>query len=321
MSYEVARSACVLFDLSDHGKLEAVGSEAAVFLHNLSTNDIKTLPDWHGRELFFCNVTARTLAHGSIWRWPAQGKQDRFWLDFPPGLIQKIYQHLDRHLISEDVTLTDLTASLGQFHLAGPQVAAVLAAAGIPDCAAMPPWTFRTLDDGVILRRIDCLGLPGFDLLMPSEGETVWRDRLRVAGAPPGDAATFDILRVEAGTPRYGLDLDETTFAPEVNRTAQAISYNKGCYLGQEPIVMARDRGIVQRSLVGLRLDHVVPPGSLLYRDGKEVGRTTSSVHSPRLGPIALAYVRRLCQEPGTALEVEAGGRRRMVEVVALPFA
>src|SRR5207244_9526745 len=130
----------------------------------------------------------------------------------------------------------------------------------------------------------------------------VWGLLLR-AGAKPAGLQAYESLRVEAGTPVYGVDMDETRFIVEVGRTAQAISYNKGCYLGQEPVVMARDRGQVQRTLLGLKLagEEPVPPGSKLFRDGKEVGVTASSVVSPGLGrPIAMAYVKRGNQEPGT---------------------
>ncbi len=121
------------------------------------------------------------------------------------------------------------------------------------------------------------------------------------------------MLRVEAGRPREGTDIDDTTFAPEVGRIAETICYTKGCYLGQESIVMARDRGQVNRSLVGVRLPKgSVPHGSLLFAGGKEVGRVTSSVHSPRLDTaIGLAYVRRGYQEAGTLVEVEAAGALR----------
>jgi folate-binding protein YgfZ len=235
--------------------IEVNGTEAAVFLHNLATNDIKSLAANQKCETFFCTATAKVIAHGWVWRMPPQGKRDLFYLDVDPGCADKLYQHLDRHLISEDVTLRKLTEK------------------------EMGPAT-------------DAFG----------------------------DAETLDIRRVEAGMPLYGKDMDETTFVAEVGRTKEAISYNKGCYLGQEPIVMARDRGIVQRTLLGLKLDDVVPSGSLLYRDGKEVGRTTSCVRSPRFGPIALAYVKRGSQAPGTVLEVEANGQRRPATVAALPF-
>ncbi len=173
------------------------------------------------------------------------------------------------------------------------------------------------------VRRHSPLGVPGYDLLcLRGRAETVWQMLLR-AGAKPAGRAAWEILRVEAGTPAQGQDIDETTFAPEVGRTAQAISYAKGCYLGQEPIVMARDRGQVNRTLLGLKLPNgPVPHNSPLFRDGREVGRVTSCVVSPRMGSaVGLGYVRRGNQEPGTVLEVDVQGQRHPAEVAALPFA
>jgi glycine cleavage system aminomethyltransferase T len=116
--------------------------------------------------------------------------------------------------------------------------------------------------------------------------------------------------------------IDSPKFVPEVGRARQVICYTKECYLGQEPIVMARDRGQVNRTLLGLKLvGDPAPHGSLVYRDGKEVGRVTSSLQSPRLGTIALAYIRRGNQEAGTAVEVEGEGTRRPAVVSALPIA
>lgn len=313
---DAVHSACVFFDCGDRGKIEADGSEAAVFLHNLSTNDIKGLAPGTGCEAFFCTATAKLLAHGWVWREPPEGKRDRFWLDLAPGLGEKMYGHLDRYLISEDVTLTDQTALLGQLHLVGPRAADVLLAAGFHP---LQPWS-RASFRGAI-RCTDPLGIPGYDLLFPAGEASTIRDGLLAAGAIAGDPATWDILRLEAGLPVFGLDMDETTFAPEVNRTATAISYHKGCYLGQEPIVMARDRGVVQRFLVGLRSSDLLARGNLLFRDGKEIGRVTSSVVSPGLGPIALGYIRRGNQAPGTSVEVEQNGVRLPATVQGLPFA
>jgi folate-binding protein YgfZ len=164
--------------------------------------------------------------------------------------------------------------------------------------------------------------MPGYDLLCPgAEAAGLWR-KLVSSGARPAGREAWEVLRIEAGTPVYGADIDETTFAPEVGRIERTISYDKGCYLGQEPIVMARDRGVVQRGLVGLVVgDEPVPAGSQLYREFKEVGRTTSSVRSPRLGvAVALAYVRRGAQKPGTELEMESAAGRRTVRVIKLPM-
>lgn len=317
--YEATRTTAALFDRSSRGKLTATGTDAAVFLHNLSTNDVKALPPGHGCEAFFCTATAKVVAHGTLWREPPEGKRERVWLDLPAGLAEKTYQHLDRYLISEDVTLADHTAALAQLHLAGPQALSMLAAVGL-DVGAWQPHTFRTID-GWTVRMVDPLGVPGCDLLgPPGEAPALWQ-RLVAAGARPAGLVAWEAARLEAGTPEYGKEIFDTTFAPEVGRTA-AISYQKGCYLGQEPIVMARDRGMVQRGLVGLLAGaDPLPVGTLLYFAGKEVGRILSSVHSPRLGQaIALAAVRRAQTAADTELEADVAGVRRPVRVAALPL-
>src|SRR5215210_2615056 len=155
--------------------------------------------------------------------------------------------------------------------------------------------------------------MQGVDLIIPQPESENAKEHLQAAGALAGDEATWEVLRIEAGWPLFGKDIDADRLVMEVGRTRQAISYAKGCYLGQEPIVMARDRGVVQRGLVGLLLGaEPAPLGSLLYRDSKEVGRTASCVVSPTLGQaIALAYARHGSQAPGTVREVEVGGARR----------
>ena len=311
--YEAIRGGCALLDRSTRGKVEVAGTEAAVFLHNLCTNDIKKLPALSGCEAFWCNITAKVVAHGFVWRRPDEGKRQTFSLDLPPALADKMMAHLDKHLISEDATLTDRTTERAQLHLVGPDADRVLASLGLL-ADEMPPLTWREVD-GVEVRRVDALGVPGYDLL--SADGSALRDRLIAAGVRPVGDEAAEVVRVETGTPAYGIDLDETTFAPEVNRTAKAISYNKGCYLGQEPIVMARDRGVVQRLLVSLTFAGPVAVGGVLHRDGKEVGRVTSSVLSPTRGTIGLGYVRRGSQTPGTVLE--AGEGRVSATVAGVP--
>jgi folate-binding protein YgfZ len=307
--YEQARVGAALFDRSHHGKLGVAGSDAATFLHNLSTGDVKNLPEGAGCETFLCTATARVVAHVWIFRHPADGKRQRFSLDVAPGLAARVLAHLDRYLISEDVELADHSAELAQLHLAGPRAAEVLQAA-LGEPAFLEPLRHRPFPPGE-LRRRDLLGVPGYDLLCsPGAAPDLWQ-RLVQAGARPAGREAWEVLRVEACIPAFGIDMDDSTFAPEVGRTAQAISYTKGCYLGQEPIVMARDRGVVQRSLVGLKLAEPVAPGTVLHQDGKEVGRVTSCVTSPRQGVIALGYVKRGSQTPGTVLQ--ADGRRAEV--------
>jgi tRNA-modifying protein YgfZ len=147
---------------------------------------------------------------------------------------------------------------------------------------------------------------------------------LTAAGAVRGTHETFETLRIEAGTPFFGPDIDENRFVMEVGKATRAVSYNKGCFLGQEPIVMARDRaGHVNRAFLGIKVlegQTPLPSGTKLFHEGQEVGVVTSSCLSPRLGAsIALGYLRWKHQEPGTRMEAEVNGGRVAVEVVGLP--
>jgi folate-binding protein YgfZ len=327
--YRRARAGAAVFDLSHRGKVELTGPEAAVFLHNLTTNDVKGLPYSCGCEAFLCNVQARVLAWVLVHHLKVfedhlfTASHDAFWLDADPGLNEKVVKHLDRHLISEQVEIADRTQDYAQLHLAGPEAPALLEAAGVKGLAdgelMQAGWGAGTVQ----FRRRDRLGVPGFDVVCPpGEAASLWPSWVG-AGARPAGLEAYEVLRVEAGTPVYGKDIDEGTLAPEVGRTPQAISYTKGCYLGQEPIVRVRDLGHVNRVLTGLKIagTEPVPPGSKLRRDGKEVGHVTSSVFSPGLGTaVALAYVRRGHSEPGTALEVETAGATRQAGVASLPL-
>lgn len=294
----------LLFDFSAHATIEAAGDDARTFLHNLSSNDIKGLPEWHGREAFFLTATAKVVGHAWVWRRPPAGKVETLEIDAPAGLGPKLFAHLKRYLISEDVELTDRTAEVARLYLT---------ADAAPFDAA--PLTFH-VRDGVTVRRRDLLGRPGFDLVGPPDEVADLRQTLLAAGATAADDATFHALRIEAGMPWFGHDIDETTFAPETGRIAQAISYAKGCYLGQEPVVMARDRGVVQRTLVGLELGDTPLTGPLT-KDGVEVGKVTSAAFSPRLGrAVGLGYAKRGSQAAGTVLRLG----EREVRVAALPF-
>jgi folate-binding protein YgfZ len=323
--YARVRDGAGLFDVSHRGKIELTGPEAAFFLHNLCTNDINDLPVGAGREAFLTTNKARIVSHLYVYHLLLHDGRPALWLDGPPGTAENLLKYLDRYVISEQVEFADRTREFAQLHLAGPQAHAILEKALLDD---VPPLEdlqhmMRTfgVNDTCHIRRHDLLGVPGYDVVcLSARAGNVWQMLTR-AGAHPAGRDAYEILRIEAGTPALGIDLDENTFAPEVGRTKQAICYTKGCYLGQEPIVMARDRGQVNRTLLGLKLpDGPVPHNSLLYHDGKEVGRVTSSVVSPRLGAIGLAYVRRGSQDSGTTLEVDVAGNRHAAVVAALPI-
>jgi folate-binding protein YgfZ len=250
------------------------------------------------------------------------GGRHALWLDVAPGQAETLLKHLDHYQIAEQVETADKTAAFAQMHLTGPRSKEVLERAlgePLPDLQPLQ-HVERTFGASATchVRRNDPLGLPGYDVVCSGpRAASVWQ-MLTAAGATPAGLDAYEVLRVEAGTPEFGKDIDENRFVVETGR-AGAICYTKGCYLGQEPIVMARDRaGHVNRSFRGLKLSNgPAMPGAKLSAGGKEVGVVTSAADSPRLGLVALGYVRRGSEAPGTVLDVEGGGT---AEVTALPI-
>ena len=324
--YREALAGAVLFDRSPSGKVEMSGKDAPSFLHNLCTNDIVGLPLGAGCEAYFCEHRAKVLAHVLVYHVLSAGRHS-FWLDVTPGFNDKVLKHLDRHLISEAVELTDQTEQFAQFHLAGPKAKDVLEAAlaePMPDLAEFLHME-RTFGSTATchVRRHDPLGVPGYDLVCRNDrGEGIWR-MLKAAGAVPAGHQVWETLRIEAGTLVYGIDIGEDRVVMEVARAPRAVSYAKGCYLGQEPIVMARDRaGFVNRAFLGVKVleGGALPAGTKLFRDAAEVGLITSSVMSPRLkAPLAVGYIRCGHQDPGLRLEADTPAGRVPVEVLPFP--
>lgn len=326
--YEASLHAAALFEQSHRGKLEVSGPDAPTFLSNLSTNDVQQLPLGGGCETYFCDHRAKVLAHALAYHVLVEGKH-AFWLDVAVCRKDALLQHLDRHLISEQVELIDHTATFAQFHLAGPAARSVLEkviGSAIPELSEFLHME-RTLGmhSTCHIRRYDPLGVPGYDLVCRIERADAVRQMLQAAGATLGGADAYEILRVENVTPLDGIDIDENRFVMEVARAPRAVCYTKGCFLGQEPIVMARDRaGHINRAFLPLKVleGGVIPSGAKLFAGVAEVGLVTSSVLSPRFGAaIALGYVRRGFQSPGLQLHAETPEGRRLLEVLPGPSA
>lgn len=325
--YTATITAAALFDTSTAAKLELTGPDARMFLGNLCTNDIKNLPLGGGCEAYFCDRLAKVQFQTWIYHLHRADGRNALWVETTPGRNAALAQYLDRYLISERVEIADVTESFAQLHLAGPTAKVVLEKAlgeVVPD---LPEFAHldRTFGDTAAcsVRRREPLGLPGFDIVCRTEhGEGV-RELLIGAGATPATAETHETLRIEAGTPRFGPDIDANRFVMEVGNAARAVSYAKGCFLGQEPIVMARDRaGHVNRAFSAVKVleGEPLPAGAKLIRDGQDVGIVTSSCHSPRLGvPVALGYLRWKHQDVGTRMEAETPSGRQPVEVLGLP--
>jgi tRNA-modifying protein YgfZ len=298
--YQAAVDGAGFFDLSDHAIVEVAGSDARSFLHNLCTQDVKDLPVGATREGFLTTNKARVIAHV----WITHRESNVLWLSMGAGQGDKVLKHLDHFLISEKVELADRSRKVSLLQLVGPKAAELLTRLSIT-----PAWHHRLLN------------LDGYDLFCHAADVGSATLRLIEAGAIRAGSETHQVLRIEAGLPEYAIDIDENRLAMEVNRP-QAISYNKGCYLGQETIVMARDRGQVNRLLMGVKAGSgaPLPHGTKLFRGNEEVGQVTSSTFSPKLGQvIALAYLRRGSWDAGT--EVGIGTANGRVGVVSeLPF-
>ncbi|OWK34739.1 Folate-dependent protein for Fe/S cluster synthesis/repair in oxidative stress [Fimbriiglobus ruber] len=325
--YRAALEGAAIFDYSYAAKLELTGPDAPGFVHNISTNDVKSLPLGGGCETYFCDARARALFVAWVYHIRLADRRNALWLETTPGRGPALIKHLDKFLISEAVEMADVTEQFAQIHVAGPNAKAILESAiadSLPNLAEFQHME-RTFGASAtcMLRRRDPLGVPGYDIVCLNErAEGVWR-MLAAAGGVPAGLDTYEQLRIEAGSPVQGVDFDDTRFVMEVGRAPRAVSYSKGCFPGQEPIVMARDRaGRVNRSFLGLKVlgDVPVPAGAKLTRDGQDVGVVTSSTPTSRLSaPLALGYVHWKHIDVGTRLEAETPMGPQAVEVVGYP--
>jgi aminomethyltransferase len=317
---EAVRERAGVIDRSERGKIEVTGKDRATFLHGLVSNDVKGLAPGQGCESALLDVHGKITALLVVHCLP-----DRLVLETDCGLTEPLMSTIDRYLFSERAELDDVTTAWGIVTVAGPasrKIVEPAIGAAVPD---LPRWGHVVLPwDGMHLRvvRTEETGEDGYDLWAPTqELGRVW-ERLREAGARPVGRDAWDVLRVEAGIVRYGVDVDASTLLLEAP-LAESYSLTKGCYLGQEVVARVTYRGHVNRKIVGFRFaDARVPrAGAPVLVEGKAVGRITSAVLSPALGvALALGFLRREHHQPGTRVEVHGGDEPLSAEVAALPF-
>lgn len=318
--YRAVRQAVGVIDRGDRGLIEATGRDRATFLHALLSNEVKALTPGQGCAATLLDVHGKVQATLLVWV-----LEDRVVMVTPPGMGATVYEQLDKYLFAEKVTLEDVGSAHGLLLLAGPQAPALvrrLAGQAPPEA----PWSSvaATLDgvDVRLVRGAAETGEAEVWLLMPAaQSSRVW-DTLVAAGARPVGQSAVETLRIEAGTPRFGRDVDPSVLLPEIPFDA-LVSQTKGCYPGQEVVVRIRDRGHVNRHLRGLLLDSAEVPetGADVLADGAAVGRVTSATRSPALGrAIALGFVRRQHAAPGTRVEIRSGDRTLGATVSELPF-
>ncbi len=284
--YTAAAETVALFDRSDHCQLRMEGSDAARFLHNFCTNDIERLEMGSGCEAFVTNVKGRIVGHLFVFR-----TADALDIETTPAADQVLLPHWERFLFSEDVRFDCLDDRMGTLFVSGAECWTLLKQWTHQDGAGSiepPPGVWqqdcRLGGIPVKVRRLDLLGAPGVSIIVRREQLSKLWQVLRDAGARPAGAQAFHARRIEAGLPLYGIDMTDQMLAQEAGRTQQAISFTKGCYLGQEPIARIDAVGHTNRQLQVLEKDAPELPeaGDEVHDpSGKPIGTVTSSVRHP----------------------------------------
>ncbi|HEV7221460.1 MAG TPA: glycine cleavage T C-terminal barrel domain-containing protein [Pirellulales bacterium] len=313
--YAALAAAAGLVDLSARTRVELRGDDRAAFLHNLCTNEIRKLPPGAGCEAFLADARGHLLFHVFV-----HCRPDSLLLETVPGQDERLLAHLDRYLIREKVELAGRGEATAELLVAGPRAAAALQ--GLAD-GPLPGGRLANVElklagRAALVAGIDLTQPGGFLLICDrADAEAIWR-ALVEAGVRPCGQQAFEIARIEAGFPWFGVDLSDKNLPQEAARDRQAISFVKGCYIGQETVARIDALGHVNKTLVGVKFSGASVPkaGTELTAGAQAAGQVTSACYSPRLqAPLALAWVRRGNSEPGALLDSALG----RAEVVGLP--
>jgi len=309
--YRALTQDCGLIDRSERGKLALTGTERKTFLAGQVTNDIVGLAAGTGCYAAFLTHKGKMLGDLRVLASEDEGAEPELLLDTERSTLQALFDLVRRFKIGYDVELHKRTVQRGLLSLAGPGARAIAGAEDLPG-------------DEHAHRAGELAGQPvrlivtdtGIDVLCDAEATDAVRDALLAAGATPVSEEAAEIVRVERGRPRYGVDTNDATIPQEAGLNARAVSFTKGCYVGQETVARLFYRGKPNRHLRGLRLSEPVESGTELRLGERVVGTLASSLVSPTHGPIALALVRREAA-PGDTVEVGGGATAQVVE---LPF-
>ena len=337
--YDALRHRAALIDRREtrpRGLLMLTGNDRRTYLQGLLTNDIAALTPGSG-----CYAALLTPQGRMITDMRVLELGDSLMLDLPGHVAAGVRDRLEQFVITEDVAVADVTTALAPLGVYGPQSAIVVAAAfsrshdanepapDAPLLASMAPfangkWSFAGVP--IVVARNDDYGVSGLDLYVPADIAPRFIAALQTAGAAAVGKDALEVLRIEAGVPEFGVDMDEETIPLEAGIEGRAISLTKGCYVGQEIIirVLHRGHGRVARRLVGFSLGPgaAVPArGAVVRSEDRQIGTITSAVMSPALGrPVALGYVHRDSAEPGTRVRIVDGDAMLPATVAALPL-
>jgi tRNA-modifying protein YgfZ len=322
--YEALHRLAVAFDRSHRGRMRISGAKAGEMLTGLVTNDVVALTPGQGQYAAALTPKGKIIADLRIFR-----EEGGFLVDVPPrateGWLAMIRKYMNPRLApytEESAT----TRALGVFGVGARLVVGEMTGTSSSVLGVLPAYAHISVviaGARVVIARVPDLELEGFELYAPTESYDLLWERALAVKATPGGLQTWEIARIEAGRPEWGVDIDESTLPQEANLDElHAISYTKGCYTGQETVARVHFRGHVNRHLRGLRAASAEAPPSLAAlfdATGKHVGEVRSAATSPRLGGIAIGMVRREIEIGATLMARWEGGESR-VDVAHLPF-
>ncbi len=318
--YRAATVGALALERSHLATVAARGKDRESFLQNMLTNDVRSLAPFTGLPAAFLTVKGKLVSDLLVFK-----SDDSFLLQLERERAEPFRKALDRYIISEDVALESRAETEATFSLEGPKASGILAGlAGISmsELDELAHLHFRSLDLSSVPVRITAHRrelTPRFDVTASPAFVPNLLERVLERGALLGGESVRETRRIEASRPRFGVDMDESHLPLEAGLD-EAISFQKGCYIGQEYVVRLAHRGHVNRKLMGLRFGRVEAPasGSAVLHGSEEAGAVTSAAFSPAFGgALALAYLKRAYLEPG--IEVTIGGATATVS--SLPFA
>ena len=303
--YRQLREECGVL-VRERGVVAVTGPDGAEYLQGQVTNDVEALGAGEGQYAALLDRKGKMQTDLRVLRVGAEEIQ----IDLEPAPKDQALRHLTMYSIGRDVAVTDATAERALLSLIGPRAAEIAASPPLPEFA----------NEAVTVAGIAALAVgtrDGIDLFCTATDRDRLLAALTDAGAVEVTLEAAEIVRVEAGVPRFGAEMDAGTMPAEAAIVEDAVSFTKGCYIGQETVARLHYKGKPNRHLRGLKLSGAATPGVALRLGEKEVGTLGGAVVSPALGPIGLAIVRREA-EPGSELAVGEDGVT--AEVVALPF-
>jgi len=326
--YEFLRRTVGVIDLSARSRLCLTGLDRQRFLHGQVTNDIQRLKP--GEGCYAALITAKGKMQSDL---NVFCLADELLLDFEPGLTTLVTNRFEKYVIADDVQIVDVSEPYGLISVQGPAAAAALSQLRLlPELPGAPFQIAKAVRpdfDELYVANHRRYGVEGFDLFAPAQVlENLWAqvlDAAAVEGGGPAGCRATEVVRIEHGLPRYGQDLDESNLPLEAGIEGRAISFKKGCYIGQEIISRIRTYGQVTKALRGLRfsdtLTNLPARGQKLYSGEQEVGYVTSACRSTSLkAVIGLGYVRKEANQVGNRLKLTLDGQASEAQIVDLPF-